>query len=122
MTTSASDPTLTGQPTDVAVIQRNVGRIPAISAEAYQHVGRYAGGVVAAVFEMIGGAERMARWADTNPTDFYTKLLPKIISRSTQVDVSGSITIDEAISRLEGGTRPAVDAEFEEVREQAYDL
>lgn len=121
MTTSASDPTLTGQPTDVAVPQRAVGRIPTISAEAYQHVGRFAGALVMACYEQIGGLDRMAKWADTNPTDFYTKLLPKIISRSTQVDVSGSITIDEAISRLENNT-PAVEAEFTEVREQVYDL
>lgn len=101
-------------------VTRSVGHIPAISAEAYQHVGRFAGGTVLAVFEQIGGVERMARWADGNPTDFYTKLLPKIISRSTQVDVSGSITIDEAISRLEGAT---VEAEFTEVKEEkTYDL
>ena len=61
----------------------------------------------------------MASWADQNPTDYFTKLLPKIISRSTQVDVSGSITIDEAISRLEGST---VEAEFTEVKEKEYDL
>ena len=122
MNASAADPTLTGQPTDVAVPQRAVSRVPSISAEAYQHVGRFAGALVMACYEQIGGLERMAKWADTNPTDFYTKLLPKIISRTAQVDVSGSITIDEAISRLEGGSTSPVDAEFEEVREQVYDL
>ena len=104
-------------PTDLMIPQRDVSRVPAISAEAYQHVGRFAGALVLSCYEQIGGLNRMAAWADTNPTDFYTKLLPKIISRSTQVDVSGSITIDEAISRLEGGT---VEAEFTEVKE--YDL
>ena len=105
--------------TDLAIPQRDVGKIPAISAEAYQHVGRFSGALVLSCFEQIGGLNRMAQWADTNPTDFYTKLLPKIISRSTQVDVSGSITIDEAISRLEGET---VEAEFEEIKEKEYDL
>lgn len=105
--------------TDLAIPQRDVGRIPAISAEAYQHVGRFSGALVLSCFEQIGGLDRMAKWADTNPTDFYTKLLPKIISRSTQVDVSGSITIDEAISRLEGNT---IDAEFTEIKEKEYDL
>lgn len=112
---------MTDQPTstDLALVQRDVGKIPVISAEAYQHVGRFSGALVLSCFEQIGGQDRMAKWADGNPTDFYTKLLPKIISRSTQVDVSGSITIDEAISRLEGNT---VDAEFEEVQEKEYDL
>ena len=56
----------------------------------------------------------MAAWADSNPTDFYTKLFPKMISRSQQVDVSGTLTIDDAISRLEHMN----EAEFTEV----YDL
>lgn len=107
--------------TDLAVLQRDVGKVPAISAEAYQHVGRFSGALVLSCFEQIGGLGRMATWADQNPTDFYTKLLPKIISRSTQVDVSGSITIDEAISRLESASVP-IDADFEEVKPKEYDL
>lgn len=81
--------------------QRAVLEIGQISGEAYQHVGRYAGAVVLACFEQIGGLQRMAAWADTNPTDFYTKLMPKLVQRSTQVDVSGTVTIDDAIARLE---------------------
>lgn len=107
--------------TDVAVPQREVSRIPAISAEAYQHVGRFAGALVMACFEQMGGLPRMVTWADHNPTDYYTKLLPKIISRTAQVDVSGSITIDDAITRLEGGGAP-IDAEFTEVGKPEYDL
>ena len=89
--------------------------MPQISGEAYQHVGRYAGAVVMACFEQIGGLQRMATWADTNPTDFYTKLFPKLVQRSAQVDVSGVITIDDAISRLEN--QPLL-ADYSEV----YDL
>jgi hypothetical protein len=62
----------------------------------------------------------MASWADDNPTDFYTKLFPKMISRSQQVDVSGTLTIDDAITRLERLEEPAVDAEFTELPN--YDL
>lgn len=110
----------TTQGTDLAIPQRIVGRVPAISAEAYQHVGRFSGALVMACFEQIGGLDRMAKWADHNPSDFYTKVFPKIMSRSTQVDVSGSITLDDAISRLEGGTNhEPIDAEFSEVQ---YDL
>lgn len=92
-----------------------VGKLPVISAESYQHVGRYAGSAILAAFEMIGGVERLASWADTNPSDFFGKVFLKLPSRTAQVDVSGSITIDEAISRLE---REAVDAEFTELPEQ----
>jgi len=105
--------------TDLVKVQQEVGKVPALSAEALQHVGRYSNALVLACFEQIGGLQRMAAWADTNPTDFYTKLFPKTMSRNTQVDISGSITIDEAISRLEGNT---VDAEYEEVKETEYDL
>jgi hypothetical protein len=106
--------------TDIAVPQRDVGRLPAISADAYQHVGRFAGALVMSCFEQMGGLPRMVAWAEGNPTDFYTKLFPKMIQRSTSVDVSGSITIDDAISRLESSGN-AIDADFEEVQ-PAFDL
>lgn len=98
--------------TDKRKVANDLAGVPMISAEQYQHVGRYAGALVLSVFEQIGGAPRMASWADSNPTDFFTKLFPKMISRSQQVDVSGTLTIDDAISRLEN-------ADFTEV---SYDL
>lgn len=108
------------KPTDVLVPTRDLARLPMISAEQYQHVGRFAGALVMSCFEQIGGLDRMATWADSNPTDFYTKLFPKMISRSQQVDVSGTLTIDDAITRLERFDR-AVDADFQEIEPQ-YDL
>lgn len=106
--------------TDPLQPTRDLSKMPMISAEQYQHVGRFAGALVMSTFEMMGGLPRMANWADENPTDFYTKLFPKMISRSQQVDVSGTITIDDAISRLER-LDDAIDAEFTEVPQQ-YDL
>lgn len=106
--------------TDPTQPPRDLAKLPMISAEQYQHLGRFSGAVVLSVFEMIGGAPRMAQWADDNPTDFYTKLLPKVISRSQQVDVSGTITIDDAIARLER-LDDAIEADFEDVPPQ-YDL
>lgn len=103
--------------TELMEPRRQVDRLPAISAEAYQHVGRFAGAVVMSVFEQMGGVNRMVQWADHNPNEFYTKLFPKMIQRSTSVDVSGSITIDDAIARLESNV---IDAEFEESPQ--YDL
>lgn len=105
---------------DLIVPRRQVDSLPAISVETYQHVGRYAGAIVMSVFEQMGGLTRMTAWAETNPTDFYTKLFPKMIQRSQHVDHSGSITIDDAITRLEK-LDDAVDAEYEEVP-QDYDL
>lgn len=108
--------------TDMMVPPRDVARLPMISAEAYQHVGRFAGALVLSCFEQIGGLPRMAAWAEGNPTDFYTKLFPKVISRSQQVDVSGTLTIDDAISRLERlGGSDISDADFTEIAPQ-YDL
>jgi hypothetical protein len=104
--------------TDVHQPTRDLARLPMISAEQYQHVGRFAGALVMSCFEQMGGLPRMASWADGNPTDFYTKLFPKMISRSQQVDVSGTLTIDDAISRLE---RSTVEGEFQEIS-QTYDL
>ena len=85
----------------MAETRKNVDNLPLISGEAYQHVGRYAGAVVMAAFEQLGGVERMVAWADSNYTDFATKLFPKMIQRSQSVDITASVTIDDAISRLE---------------------
>lgn len=97
---SARNPLVT-TPTDKQAVARELASLPMLSAEQYQHVGRYSGAVVGTVFEQMGGVARMTAWADQNPTDFYTKLFPKLIARSQQVDVSGTLTIDDAISRLE---------------------
>lgn len=112
--------------TDLLQPTRDLAKLPAISAEQYQHVGRFAGALVLSCFEQIGGLPRMATWADENPTDFYTKLFPKMISRSQQVDVSGTLTIDDAISRLEKADN-AMEADWDEIPDemlpqQTYDL
>lgn len=44
-----------------------------------------------------------------------------MISRSQQVEVSGSVTIDDAISRLEAQDE-AIDAHYEVLEPQEYDL
>lgn len=104
--------------TDLMQPTRDLAKLPMISAEQYQHVGRYAGALVMSCFEQIGGLGRMAAWADTNPTDYFTKIFPKMISRSAQVDVSGTLTIDDAISRLERMDE-TIEGQFEEI---TYDL
>ena len=45
-------------------------------------------------FDLIGGAARLAMWADTNPTEFYrlwSKMCPKDIS--TTVESSGELRV-----------------------------
>ena len=71
------------------------------------------------VFEQMGGAKRMVEWADENPTDFYTKLLPKIIQKSAVVDITGSITIDDALDRLEKNT---IEGQYKALDKQDYDF
>lgn len=107
--------------TDTQDVANRLAGLPMLSAEAYQHVGRYSGAVVLSVFEQIGGAPRMANWADQNPTDFYTKLFPKLIARSQQVDVSGTLTLDDAITRLER-MEEADYVELTPVAAQQFDL
>jgi hypothetical protein len=81
--------------------RRNADNLPVISGENYQHIGRYAGAVVMSVFEQLGGVSRMVAWADSNYTDFAVKLFPKMIQRSQSIDITASVTIDDAIARLE---------------------
>jgi len=96
--------------------QRVVNDLGNIAGEAYQHLGRYAGAVVIACHEQIGGLARMVQWADQNPNDFYTKLFPKLIQRSAQVDVSAMVTIDDAISKLEAQPMEAQYTEIPDMR------
>lgn len=94
-----------------------VASLPIIDAERYSHVGRYAGAMVLSCFESIGGLERFATWANSNPTDFFTKLFPKVIQRTQQVDVSGTVNIDDAISRLQ-----SIEVLDTELKEREWDL
>lgn len=87
---------------------KTIADLPTIGSEQYSQIGKYAGAVVMACFERIGGLERMAEWADENPSAFYEKVFPKMISKSQQVDIKASVTLDDAINRLE-----TIEGEFE---------
>ena len=103
------------------VAVKTVSNLPLVSGEQYSHMGKYAGAAIMAAFEMIGGVQRLANWADSNPSDFYTKVMPKVVQRSSQVDVSGTLTFDDAITRLESQSRGGTieDADYSEM---PYDL
>lgn len=80
--------------------------------------GKHLRNAVAAAFEMIGGTEELAKWAQTNKGDFYTKLMPKLIVK--EIEVSDKRSVDDLILELDGHTPPAarpaekvVDADWE---------
>lgn len=104
--------------TDLAIPVREMNKVPVISAEQYAHMGKYAGALVTSAFEQMGGLPMLVDWASQNRTDFYTKIWSKTIQRSTAVEHSGSVTIDDAISRLERQDS-VIEAEFTETQ---YDL
>jgi hypothetical protein len=74
---------------------------PAIDAALYHHVGKYAGAAVLTVFEQIGGVDRMAAWAEENPSEFYKGPFAKIISSPKEISVTGKVTIEEAVKALD---------------------
>lgn len=83
------------------------------------HAGRYARECVLIAFEMIGGVERMAVWANDNPGEFYTKLFPKVITR--EVEHTASEGIEDLLSRLDRQGLPAApseDAPYEIVEDE----
>jgi hypothetical protein len=105
--------------------QRQLANIPSVAADLYANVGRYAGAAVLTVFEQIGGTDKMAEWAEENPSDFYKSVFTKIISSPKTVEVSGRVTIEDAIKALdmeEGvdyypAPSDAQDAEFTDAEE-----
>lgn len=50
-------------------------------------------------FDLIGGVPRLAVWADQNPGEFFTKLLPRTMQSHQQTEHSGEIRIVSAIPR-----------------------
>jgi len=63
------------------------------------HAGRYARECVLVAFEMIGGVERMASWANDNPGEFYTRLYSKVITK--EVDVNASQGVEDMLAKLD---------------------
>lgn len=80
------------------------------------HAGRYARESVLVAFEMIGGVQRLADWADRNPTEFYTRLFTKVITR--EVELSAGTGIEDLLAMLDRGghasgeAAPTLDAEY----------
>lgn len=92
----------------VAVSGKDVARVAQENQEAilYQASGKYARQQVLAVFEMIGGTDRMAEWAENNLDDYYTKIFTKTITK--EVEQKNIDTVDDWL--LE-----AIEADYEVV-------
>lgn len=67
------------------------------------NAGRYARNAVLTTFQMIGGVDRMAQWADSDPEAFYTKLFSKTITRDTEIHTSE--TVEDLLERLSAAER-----------------
>lgn len=80
-------------------------RLPSTDADGnlYQHVGRYAGQMVVVAFDMAGGVDRLADWADKNYGEFITKVFPKVIAKPVEHTVSEGV--ESLLERLDAGDR-----------------
>lgn len=61
--------------------------------------GRKSSQLVLDVFDMIGGVEAMAEWAEENPGEFYTKLFSKTITRET--DINHTVGVEDMLDELD---------------------
>jgi len=80
-------------------------RLPTTDAEGnlYQHAGRYAGQMVLIAFDMVGGVDRLADWADKNPGEFFTKVFPKVIAKPVEHTVSEGV--EALLEKLDASDR-----------------
>ena len=75
------------------------------SGELTVNAGRYSRAAVIMAFEMTGGIETFAQWAEDNPDEFYTKMFAKLIGRETEANSTDDV--EDMLSVL--------DADFEDV-------
>jgi len=94
-------------------LQRQAAELPGIApnGEFFATVGRkYLKNAGLAVFEMLGGVDSFAVWAEKNKSDFYTKIYPKLLDKS--VEITDLRTIEDVISDLDENT---IDGEYERI-------
>ena len=64
-----------------------------------QSAGRYARDQVMLAYEMIGGIDAFAEWAQANKGDFYTKMFNKTVR--TESEVTERRTIEDELKDLD---------------------
>jgi hypothetical protein len=109
MTTPAALATPLPVITDDERVHALTERYDPIRLERPQRSARRANNAVEDVFDLIGGVPRFAIWADNNPGEFYTKILPRTLQSQQQTEHSGEITIRTAVPRT------AIDGEYTDV-------
>lgn len=88
------------------------------SGELVVNGGRFARGAVLLAYEMIGGTEALAEWAEENKGDFYTKMFGKVIGREVEHNVSDSV--EALLDKLDAGVlenAEVVDVKPEQIEE-----
>jgi len=75
--------------------------------------GRYHRDAVATAFEMVGGVDRLADWADKNYGEFITKLYPRLIPK--EVEVGASQGVEDLLRQLD---RQTIDVTPRELRDE----
>ena len=80
------------------------------AGELTVNAGRYSRTAVIMAFEMNGGIEKFAEWADENQSEFYTKLFGKLIGR--EVEATQSDDVEDLLDVLDGDSVEITDAEI----------
>lgn len=90
-----------------------------------KNASRYSRNAVLTAFEMIGGTEAMANWAEENPGEFYTKIFTKTIQK--EVEVTQKNDVESLLEQLSAKDQAAleasmtIDAQFEMVEDDDKD-
>lgn len=96
---------------------KQFSRVTAIGSngELIPNAGRYSRGAIVVAFEMMGGMENFAQWAQDNEGDFYTKLFTKLVGRETEQKADESL--EDMLEVLDGEIveEPAEDAPAQKV-------
>ena len=96
--------------TGKALIQFNAVTAVNSAGELVVPAGRYSRGAVICAFEMIGGLEAFAAWAQDNEEAFYTKLFGKTIGR--EVEHKKADDVEDILKILDGEAEDITDAEY----------
>ncbi len=81
------------------------------SGELTVNAGRYSRASVIAAFEMNGGWEAFADWAQQNKTEFYTKLFGKLIGREAVEEAPSEDDLEGLLDVLDVEAEDITDVE-----------
>lgn len=79
------------------------------TGEMAVNAGRYSRAAVIMAFELNGGIEKFAEWADENPSEFYTKMFSKLIGR--EAESTKTEEVEDLLDILDGDCEDITDLE-----------